>query len=136
MNPPFFPSPAAADKAGFSLIEIMVVVVIIGILASIGVPKMVGHTQTVKIQKTNANIAVVMTGVRLYEMEYGTFPEKLQILVEDKGPNEPGPFLEDEELPKDGWERDFKFFLKGKRAKIQSAGPDGTFDTDDDILNR
>ena len=132
------PIPIHADKtdprAGFSLIEIMVVVIIIGLLAAIAAPRLSGHSLHAEIRQTEANIDTIMMAIGLYEIAHGKYPSALEELVVDK-PNEPGPFLEDEQVPTDAWGQNFKYYMKGKRAKVRSAGPDKIFDTEDDLIN-
>jgi general secretion pathway protein G len=125
---------ALSGKGGFTLVEILVVVVIIGILASIAAVKFTGKTELARRQATLANISAIKTGISLYEMELGRLPASLDELVKEGDANWPGPFLDEEELPKDGWENDFRYVQKGKRVKVHSAGADGAFDTDDDIV--
>ena len=117
--------------AGFTLIEIMLVVIIIGILISIAVVKIGDHSKKAKITATEATIGSVKTAIHQYEMEQSKYPESLAQLVTTEM-----HYLDQETLPTDAWGREFKYYFKGDLVKIQSAGPDGVFDTEDDIVNK
>jgi len=122
-------------KEGFTLIEIMVVVVIIGLLAAIASHNITRHIDKTRINATKANIQILLGGVAMYELELGNVPTDLGELVVEGDEDWPGPFLNQETLPKDGWNEDFRYFIKGKRVKIQSAGKDRLFNTPDDLFN-
>jgi general secretion pathway protein G len=124
-----------AFRAGFSLIEIMLVVLIIGILATVATTGMVRHAEMARINATKANIEALQLAVGSYELIIGKRPPTLEELVKEGDADWPGPFLDEEAVPNDAWERPFKYFMKGKRVKIKSAGSDGIFDTEDDVTN-
>ena len=118
-------------QRGFTLIEIMVVVIIIGILASLAVVKVSDHLNKSKIAATEANIKTIRLGMASYEMDQGQNPKQISDLVTGEK-----HYLDQETVPVDGWGSEFKYFMRGDLVKIQSAGPDKTFDTDDDIVNK
>lgn len=76
----------------------------------------------------------IKTAIQTFELEIGRLPTSMEELVKTGDADWPGPFLEDEEVPKDGWGNEFRFKMKNKRIKVMSAGPDGQFDTEDDIV--
>ena len=118
-------------REGFSLIEILIVVVIIGILAgtvAIRGPERINRT---KIIATRGQVQAIRTAIKTFELEVGRPPNALEELISEEGS---GPYLDEEEVPKDSWGRDFRYWVAGKRIKLCSAGPDGEFDTDDDIF--
>ena len=118
-------------KNGFTLVEILVVVVILGILASIVAAKVSGHTEKAKKAKTEADIQTIKLAVGQYEMDNGNNPSALSDLVSGEK-----HYIDQESVPMDAWGNDFRYYMKGDLVKIQSAGPDGNFDTDDDIINK
>jgi general secretion pathway protein G len=119
--------------AGFTLIEILVVVMILGILATIVVVKTSGYGDQSRIATTRATIKNIRTAINAFEMAVGRWPENLNELVIEGDDNWPGPFLDAEQVPKDGWGREFKYEIVGKRVKVTSAAKDGQFGTADDL---
>ena len=76
-------------KSGFTLIEIILVVVIIGILAGIGLPKLGGKSDQAKIAQAQGNISMLEVAIQEYEILNGDYPTTLDgLLDESKG----GPF--------------------------------------------
>ena len=122
-------------RAGFSLIEIMLVVLIIGILATVATTGVIRHAENTRINGTKATIDALKVAIGTYEMIVGERPPTLDDLLKEGDDDWPGPFLDEEIIPNDAWDRPFKYFMKGKRVKIKSAGPDGIFDTPDDLTN-
>jgi len=128
------------NKKGFTLIEIMLVVAIIGVLAAMVVPKLTGRTKQTKIAVTQADVDVnVPLSLDLYELDMGQFPSDLDSLMENKTNSDSwhGPYLK--KVPKDAWGQEYIYKSPGERNKygydIYSAGPDGQNGTNDDICN-
>jgi general secretion pathway protein G len=121
------------ERHGFTLVEMLMVVVIIGTLATIVMVKMTGHTENAKRQKTWVQISILKTSIVQFEMEVGRIPQNLKELIFQGDENWPGPFLDSETLPTDGWGNDFRMEKKGKLIRVTSPGVDGQFDTKDDL---
>ena len=122
-----------ALRQGFTLIEILVVVAIIGMLGAVAVPAYMNYLADARIATTRSLIANVDVAVKSYNMKHGKYPESLEVLQE---PQEDGgdPWLEGEAV--DPWGNELKYEKQGKkRPKITSAGPDGEEGTEDDITN-
>lgn len=99
-----------SKRSGFTLIEIILVVVIIGILAGIAVPRMGGRTEQAKIAKAKQTINTLSMAVQEYEMINGNYPPSLDgLLDESKG----GPFLEKKAVPNDPWDKPFSYAAPG-----------------------
>ncbi|MEM7392117.1 MAG: type II secretion system protein GspG [Verrucomicrobiota bacterium] len=122
------------SQAGFTLLEILIVVAIIGVLASLAAVRLVDHMKGTKVEATHAQIKQLKLAINLFELKVQRLPTNLEELTIEGDEDWPGPFLEDEKVPTDGWKNEFKMIQKGKRLKLQSAGPDGVFDTGDDIV--
>jgi general secretion pathway protein G len=118
------------NSAGFTLIEILLVVIILGILTSLVAIKLTGKTEDAQVAATKANINTIKVAISQYEMDTGKLPKNLKDLVKEEK-----HYLDRETVPQDEWGNDFKYYMKGDLVKIRSAGPDGSFDTEDDIVN-
>ena len=119
---------------GFTLIEIMVVVVIMGILASLVVPQLIARTGESKVAAAKVDIATVMQALKLYRLDnqrYPTTEQGLQALIEkpSTGPAangwKAGGYLE--KMPKDPWGNPYQFLSPGVKGEVDiiSLGADG-----------
>jgi general secretion pathway protein G len=97
-------------RSGFTLVEIILVVVIIGILAGIAIPRMGGRTEQAKISQAKSNITALGMAIQEYEMMNGEYPSSLeQLLDESKG----GPYMEKKAIPSDPWGNPFVYAAPG-----------------------
>lgn len=119
---------------GFTLIEIMVVVVIMGILAALVVPRLMGRTDDARIIAAKQDIATVMQGLKLYKLDnqrYPTTEQGLQALIAKPttGPEangwKSGGYLD--RLPKDPWGNPYQYLFPGIKGELDvfSLGADG-----------
>ncbi|MBO7091171.1 MAG: type II secretion system major pseudopilin GspG [Victivallales bacterium] len=116
-------------RQNFTLIEIMIVVVIIGMIAALAVPKLMGNLEKAKVETTKSNLATLKTAVRNFKMDVGDYPNRLEELLTTNGSEKwDGPYLDMKSLPKDGWDMDFVYTLTGDTFgfDIQSYGADKT----------
>lgn len=123
---------------GFTLVELLLVVTIIGILAGAVLVNISGQSKKAKIQRARNDIASLESALSLYEMEVGAYPEELTDLVEDPGvAGWGGPYLNKRNFA-DPWANDYQYRYPGNYGleyDLYSLGPDGTDGTDDDIGN-
>ena len=128
-------------SAGFTLIELMLVVIIIGALVAMVMPRFAGRGEQARIAAARADIqANIATALKLYELDNGRFPttsEGLNALINKPASvlNWNGPYLE--KKPHDPWGREYKYRSPGERRHdydLYSLGQDGT-ESDDDIKN-
>src|SRR5262245_44681661 len=94
---------------GFTLIELMVVVTILGILASLTSVAVMKHLRTARIDTTKTNMRTIMDAIRLYQMRKSKLPERLEELVGDQGD------LETDTVPKDAWGNEFQYEKQNNR---------------------
>ena len=127
-------TPRSLRARGFTLIEIMVVVVIMGILAALVVPKLMGRTDDARIMAARQDIATVMQALKLYKLDNGRYPtteQGLQALIvkPSSGPAtngwKTGGYLD--KLPKDPWGNPYQFLSPGIKGELDifSFGADG-----------
>jgi general secretion pathway protein G len=125
-----------AQPRGFTLIELMVVIVILGILATLIVPRLMDRPGQAKQVKGKIQIQSFETALKLYKLDNGTYPtteQGLQALVQapttgtvpPKYPS--GGYLEKGKLPKDPWDNDYVYLCPGMHGPfdIISYGADG-----------
>jgi general secretion pathway protein G len=121
----------AIDCRGFSLIEMLVVMIIIGLLAALVGPRLFGKVGTARRQATKAQITMLGTALDAFRLDVGRYPETgegLDALRVAPGGIETwdGPYI-DKEIPKDPWKNDYVYFSPGEHGEydLMSYGADG-----------
>ena len=124
------------SPAGFTLIELMVVIVILGILAGLIVPRIMGRPEEAKQLKAKLTIESLETSLRLYKLDNGSYPtteQGLEALVAAPDTGEvpkhyrDGGYVEKGRIPLDPWENEFVYLSPGVHGEydIVSYGADG-----------
>ena len=119
-------------QRGFSLIEIMVVVVILGILAALVVPKIISRPDEARAVKAKQDVLAIQSALDLYKLDNGAYPttdQGLQALVEKPTSN---PIPHDwqvylKSLPKDPWGHEYLYLNPGQHDEVDvfTYGADG-----------
>ena len=121
-------------QGGFTLIEILVVVVILGILASIIVPKIMKRPEEARRTKAKIDIKAIETALNLYRLDNGVYPSTEQgldaLVTKPTTGIIPKNWKEDgylDKVPKDPWENPFAYLSPGlhKEFDLESYGADG-----------
>ena len=121
-------------QTGFTLLEVMVVVVILGVLAALVVPKIIGRPDEARAMAAKQDVASLMQALRLYRLDNQRYPsteQGLQALVARPATSPPatgwkaGGYLE--RLPKDPWGNPYQYLNPGVRGELDvfSMAADG-----------
>jgi len=111
-----------SNQKGFSFIELMVVIVILGILAGMTIPRYMGRTDEAKAIKAKVDIAAIGTSLKMYLLDNGAYPTTEQGLLSlikkpDTEPSAPNwnknGYLDKKKLPKDPWGREYIYICPG-----------------------
>lgn len=133
-------NPLTSKQKGFTLLEVMVVVVILGILASFVVPNLLGNKEKADQQKAVTDIVALENALDMYKLDNSVYPttdQGLEALVsKPTGSPEPRNYRNDgyiRRLPKDPWGGDYQYLSPGDKGNIDvfSLGSDGQEGGDD-----
>ena len=122
----------AAARRGFTLVELLVVVAILGILGTIAIQNVKAHIDKANETASRATVQSVSEAVTSYYIKNKKMPDSLVQLTE--GSDDDPPILEGgEKAIYDAWDNELKYERRGQRYVVISSGPDGDFGTEDDI---
>jgi len=120
-------------RKGFTMVELMAMLIIIGLLATLVVTKVATQIDKARVTTTKANLKILHAAVNQFKMDTGRFPtedEGLMVLIEQPGDvtnYEAGGYLETTEIPTDAWGEEFIYEVypeSGKPFVIKSLGAD------------
>ena len=121
-------------RLGFTMVELMAVLVIIGLLAGVVAVNVVGKIDKARVTQTKANLKLLHNAVTQFKLDTGEYPSEevgLTELIEQPSDLEdwdPAGYLDTTEIPLDGWKNEFYYMLypeSGKPFVIISYGADG-----------
>ena len=116
-------------RSGFTLVELLVVVAILGILGTIAVQNVTGHIAKTRVTAAEAGVRSLQEACTTYYIQHKKMPSSLDQLIEGEDPILDGG---DGSLY-DPWDNRYEMEKKGKKIIIKSAGEDGQMGTEDDI---
>jgi general secretion pathway protein G len=140
-------------QAGFTLVEVLIVLAILAMLAGMILPRVLGSKKTADINAVKAQVGGFQGALEQYALHMNDFPtteQGLAALIEapESSDEESGgnaskwdcPYLSKGDLPADPWGNDYQYeypatHSKSKDSEIWSFGPDGVDDTEDDITS-
>lgn len=119
-----------ARAAGFSLIEMLVAVAIIGLLVGLVGPAAMNQLQNSRVKSAEAQISQLRAAMDIFLIDTGRYPneaEGLTVLVSDSAgiPGWNGPYLRDGDMPLDPWGAPFIYVAGPNGPRVQSLGADG-----------
>jgi general secretion pathway protein G len=121
-------SPSRKGERGFTLVEMIVVIAIIGVLATLVVVRYSGHTDHAKMSAAKSQLAQLEGAVISFQAHVGRLPRSLVELVERPAGVaawQEGGYLKGKTVPKDPWGSEYEYRMSGRRFEIISLGADG-----------
>jgi general secretion pathway protein G len=143
MRSSFILHPSSFRLRAFTLVEMLLVLLILGLLAAIVVPKFTGRSEQARITAAETQISSFETALDAFEVDNGFYPkgsDGLTDLIEEpsNAKNWRGPYLK-QDIPDDPWGNPYIYEYPGKHNEkgfdLMSMGPDGRVGGDDDITN-
>ena len=117
-------------SSGFTLIEILVVLAIIGLIAAVAAPQVFNRLGGAKHDSAKVQIEALSTGIDLYRLEVGQLPESLDALISKPSSVDRwnGPYLRKSVIPKDPWGKEYFYKAPGEHGDFDlfSLGADGS----------
>jgi len=129
-----------SSRGAFSLMELMIVIIILGLLASLVLPNLMGTAEKAKQDLVCIQMQGIERNLEMFKMDNGVFPtteEGLQALItnpseEDYPSYQQGGYIKAKNMPKDSWKREFIYINKGREFDLISLGSDRKEGGEDD----
>ena len=117
------------SKKAFTLLELMVVILILGLLASFVLPKLTGKSEEAKVKVVCIQMKSISQALKMYKIDNSSYPTTSQGLKELSSKD----YFEDGKLPKDSWKKEYIYTSNDDKFEIISFGPNKKEGGDDDI---
>ncbi len=106
-------------KRAFTLMELMIVLLILGMLAALITPNFMRRVEQAKHRTAQLQISLLSNAVQDYYLDMGVYPERLDQLIENPGhPRWSGPYLEPPQIPKDPWDEPYHYRYPGQHGRF------------------
>ncbi|MBN1421975.1 MAG: type II secretion system protein GspG [Planctomycetes bacterium] len=128
------------DIAGFTLIELMVVIVIIGVLGSLVALNVTGRARDAEKTRVMADFGTIKTAAKLFLVDMSRLPQTIQELFDASAEESPDgigrrSYLDPDTPTRDPWGTEYVYEVRGDRIFLLSCGPDRVAGTADDIAS-
>jgi general secretion pathway protein G len=131
-------------RDAFTLVELLLVLVILGVLAAIVLPRFSGVSERSRVTAAQTQLSTFKTSLDSFEVDMGHYPKGksglLDLIQQPRdAQNWHGPYLQSDSIPKDPWGNDYIYECPGRHNPsfydLSSAGPDSRAGNDDDVCN-
>jgi general secretion pathway protein G len=123
-------------RAAFTLLEVLLVLLIIGLLVGLVAPYMLGMRDRANVDAARVQVNLLLQACEHFRFNMNDYPASLDQLLVNPGTSTKwaGPYIDSERLPKDPWENDYVYeYQPGAKPVIFSVGPDGQPNSADDV---
>ena len=123
-------------RAAFTLLEVLLVLLIIGLLVGLVAPYMLGMKDKADIDAARVQVILLLQSCEHFRFNMNDYPASLEQLLVNPGTSSKwaGPYIDSDKLPKDPWEQDYVYeYQPGAKPVIFSMGPDRQPNTADDV---
>jgi general secretion pathway protein G len=139
------PRTSGLSRNGFTILELLLVLVILSVLAAIVASRFAGQSNSAKIKAAQTQLSNFNLALNRFEIDLGRYPsssEGLRVLIEkpsDGGKTWQGPYLDGDQVPLDQWSNAWNYRQPGQHREdgfdLWSNGPDGREGSEDDVTN-
>lgn len=118
------------NESGFTLIEILIVVIIIGLIASLIAPNLIGRFERSKEEIAKTQVEMLSSSVLAFKVDVGRYPETLEELIKSSDAKWRGPYLSKQMIPRDPWDQEYQYKAPGEHGPfdLYSLGTNGKLD--------